>query len=108
MQVVKVDDVVGHVVDRFVARPLIEGDQSQVRVIRLAPGQALPPHRHGRSDVMVYVAAGSAGLETPEGHVAFEAGSLAFLRGDEELRVDNPSATEVTLIAFFAPKLGAG
>jgi quercetin dioxygenase-like cupin family protein len=43
------------------AKPLLEGDQSNVRIIRLAPNQALPPHRHGVSDVMLYAAAGARG-----------------------------------------------
>jgi hypothetical protein len=37
----------------FVAAPPLEGEQSNVRVIRIARGQALPPHRHGQSDLML-------------------------------------------------------
>src|SRR6185312_15343851 len=36
------------------ARVLLEGDKTNVRIIRLAAGEALPPHRHGASDLMLY------------------------------------------------------
>jgi quercetin dioxygenase-like cupin family protein len=91
----------------IVAKPLLEGDQSSVRIIRLAPGQALPPHRHGVSDLMLYAAAGEGQLDLADGSIAFSTGSLAFYRGDEELRVSNKAATELTLLAFLAPKFAA-
>ena len=37
------------------------------------------------------------------GRVGFGAGSLAFYRGDEELRVSNDGLTGLTLLAFLAP-----
>jgi len=39
--------------------------------------------------------------------VPFSAGSLAFFRGDEELRVRNPGVSELALLAFLAPKFAA-
>ena len=89
------------------ASPLLDGDQSNVRIIRLAQGSALPPHRHGGSDLMLYAAAGEGQLDVPEGPVPFHAGSLAFYRGSEELRVRNTGTTELTLLAFLAPKFAA-
>jgi quercetin dioxygenase-like cupin family protein len=89
------------------AKPLLEGDQSQVRIIRLAPDQALPAHRHGASDLMLYAVAGQGQLDLANGPVALNAGSLAFYRGDEELRVRNTGTTQLTLLAFLAPKVVA-
>jgi quercetin dioxygenase-like cupin family protein len=86
------------------ARPLLEGEQSNVRLIRLAAGQALPPHRHGNSDLMLYAADGEGQLDLAEGPFAFRAGCLAFYRGDEELRVRNTGPTDLTLLAFLSPK----
>jgi quercetin dioxygenase-like cupin family protein len=86
------------------ARVLLEGDQSNVRIIRLAAGQVLPPHRHGVSDLMLYAANGEGELGLPEGPVEFTSGALAFYRGDEELRVRNTGSTELILLAFLAPK----
>ncbi len=40
--------------ERFVAGPLLDGTQSNMRVIRLSPGQTLPPHTHSASDLMIY------------------------------------------------------
>jgi hypothetical protein len=42
-------------------------------------------------------------LDTDTGRVGFEAGSLAFYRGDEELRVSNEGVSGLTLLAFLAP-----
>jgi quercetin dioxygenase-like cupin family protein len=88
------------------ATALLEGDQSNVRIIRLDAGQALPPHRHGSSDLMLYVVAGEGVLDEPEGAAAVTAGTLAFYRGDEELSVRNTGPTEMILLAFLAPKFG--
>ncbi len=89
--------------ERVVAEPFLEGAQSNVRVIRLSPGQALPPHTHGSSDLMLYAVEGEGVLETGDGSVSFAAGSLAFYRGDEELRVANEGGTGLTLLAFLSP-----
>jgi hypothetical protein len=56
---------------------------------------------------MLYAAAGEGQLDLPEGPAAFNAGSLAFYRGDEELRVRNTGITELTLLAFLAQKFAA-
>jgi quercetin dioxygenase-like cupin family protein len=88
---------------RIVAQPFLDGSQSNVRVIRLSPGQALPPHTHGSSDLMIYAVEGEGVLETDDGSVSFTAGSLAFYRGDEELRVANDGQSGLTLLAFLAP-----
>jgi quercetin dioxygenase-like cupin family protein len=93
--------------ERFFAMPLIEGEHSSVRLIRLAAGQALPPHRHGRSDLMLYVAEGVGELGPPGEGVTFERGALAYLPGDEELHVRNTGPAEMTLLAYLAPRPGS-
>jgi quercetin dioxygenase-like cupin family protein len=89
--------------ERFVAAPLLDGSQSNVRVIRLSPGQVLPPHTHSSSDLMIYIVEGSGSLATDDATVAFVAGSLAYFRGDEELRLANHGTTGLTALAFLAP-----
>lgn len=103
MDIIKLDDASGYDSNRLVAEPLIEGSQSSVRIIRLSPGQALPPHRHGASDLMLFAVEGEGILETDGGPIAFGAGSLAFYRGDEELRVSNEGRVGLSLLAFLAP-----
>src|SRR2546425_447883 len=98
MKIVRIDDVEHAGTDGLVARPLLEGDQSNVRVIRLAAGRSLPPHRHGRSDLMLFVVDGQGVVDCPEGSVPFGAGALAAYRGDEELRVSNTGDSEMTLL----------
>lgn len=87
----------------FVAVPFAEGVQSNARLIRLSPGQVLPPHRHGVSDLFLYAVEGQAVLGSDAGQVAFPGGTLAVLRGEEELRVANPGPTGATFLAFLAP-----
>ena len=88
---------------RVVAQPLATGEQGNVRIIRLSPGQVLPPHTHGASDLFLAVVEGAGVIETPDGPRPFEEGMLAQLAGTEELRVSNPGTTGLTLLAFLAP-----
>lgn len=103
MEVVSLGDAPGYDPDAVVAQPLLDGSQSNVRIIRLSPGQALPPHTHGVSDLMLYAVEGEGTMTTGAGPVAFAAGSLAYFRGDEELRVANAGASGLTLLAFLSP-----
>lgn len=103
MEIVDLNAAAPYDPDRFVAKPLASREHGNVRVIRLAPGQALPPHTHGVSDLFLYVAEGVAVLETDGGERPFRAGELAVLAGAEELRVANRGDAGVTLLAFLAP-----
>ena len=103
MNIITLDDGSPFDSNRVVAEPLLEGSQSNVRLIRLSPGQALPPHTHGSSDLMLFAVEGAGVLDTDAGKVGFGAGSLAFYRGDEELRVSNEGDRGLTLLAFLAP-----
>ena len=103
VDIVRLSDIPGYDNNKLIAQPLIEGSQSNVRVIKLSPGQALPAHRHGLSDLMLFAVEGEGVLETENGTIAFAAGSLACYRGDEELRVSNEGRVGLTLLAFLAP-----
>jgi quercetin dioxygenase-like cupin family protein len=103
VEITNLNQAPGYDSDRPVAQPLIEGSQSNVRIIRLSPGQTLPPHRHGASDLMLFAVEGAGTLETNDGTVEFGAGSLAFYPGDDELRISNLGQVGLTLLAFLAP-----
>ena len=103
MDIISLSDAPAYDSNRVVAQPFLEGSQSNVRLIRLSPGQALPPHTHGSSDLMIFAVEGEGTLDTDDGTVPFGAGSLAFYRGDEELRVANKGQTGLTLLAFLSP-----
>jgi quercetin dioxygenase-like cupin family protein len=103
MQILSLSDAPAADAARFIAVPFAEGSHSNARLIRLAPGQALPPHTHGDSDLMLYAVEGEATLDTDDGAVPLAAGQLAVLRGTEELRAANGGTTVVTLLAFLAP-----
>ena len=89
--------------DGVVAAPFLDGDQCNVRVIRISPGQALVPHRHGSSDLMLFAVEGVGTMDTDGGKVALPAGSLAYVRPDEELKIANEGSTGLTLMAYLAP-----
>jgi quercetin dioxygenase-like cupin family protein len=103
MKTIHLSDATAYDPDSFVAEPLLDGTQSNVRIIRLSSGQTLPPHTHSVSDLMLYVVEGTATLVTDDGPTPFPNGTLVFLRGDEELRVSNEHDTGLTLLAFLAP-----
>lgn len=103
MELVSLSDAPAHDAERFVAVPFLEGAQCNVRVIRLGTGQALPPHTHAPSELMLFVVEGHAVLDTDDGPIAFPAGTLARFDGTDELRVSNTDEAPVTLLAFLAP-----
>ncbi len=76
MDIISLSNAPGYHDNRLIAEPLLEGSQSNVRIIRLSAGQAVPPHRHGSSDLMLFAVEGEAVLETETGPVSFSAGSL--------------------------------
>ena len=103
MRTVRPTEAAAYDPDRVVAVGVLTATHSNVRMIRLSPGQALPPHTHGDSDLFLYAVEGAGELDTPEGLVLFVAGDLAQYRGDEELRIANNSTVGLTLLAFLAP-----
>ncbi|KRE22474.1 cupin domain-containing protein [Agromyces sp. Soil535] len=103
MEILNIHAVAPYDPERFVAQALAGSEQGNVRIIRLSPGQDLPPHTHGDSDLFLFVVEGEGLIETEAGPRPFPAGFLAQLRGSEELRVSNPGHEGMTLLAFFAP-----
>lgn len=87
----------------FTAGALIGGEHGNVRVIRLAPGQALPPHTHGASDLFLQAFEGDGMLLVDGEEQRFAAGMVAHLLGTDELRVRNTGESTMTLFAFLAP-----
>lgn len=103
MRTIRLTESADYDPDHVVAIGLLAGEHSNVRMIRLSPGQTLPPHTHATSDLFLYAVEGRAELDTPDGTVTFEAGMLAQYAGHEALRVNNNSTSGLTLLAFLAP-----
>ncbi|MGN6758158.1 MAG: hypothetical protein ACTHMJ_17400, partial [Thermomicrobiales bacterium] len=59
MRVIRIQDAEDYNPARYIARPFIEGDHANVRLIRLAPGPAHPPPRPNTSDLFLYGAEGA-------------------------------------------------
>ncbi|MBO0703819.1 MAG: cupin domain-containing protein [Candidatus Dormibacteraeota bacterium] len=107
MQTVRMADGPGFDPDKAVAAELMRGERASVLVIRVGAGQSLPAHRHGESDLMLYVAEGTATLGGDETEVLAPAGTIAHFRGEEVLEVRCESSEGVTLLAFLAPPFPA-
>lgn len=84
----------------FVAIPLLTAENGNVRLIKLAPGQVLPAHTHGVSDLFLYVVEGVGTLNDDQ---QLSAGTIIHLLGSEELRMANRGDEGLTLLAFLAP-----
>ena len=103
MKLITLDNAPDYDPEHLVAQPFLDGKQLNARVIRLSPGQVLPPHTHGVSELMRYAAEAEGLVESDHGPVRFRTGCLVLLSGDEELRIANPGDTGLTLLAFLAP-----
>lgn len=103
MKIITLADGPDYNPERFVAEEVLACAQANVRLIRLSPGQALPPHKHAPSDLMLYAVEGEGILASPDGSIRFGAGSLAHFDGQDELRISNEGTTGLTLLAFLAP-----
>lgn len=104
MEITNIDDAPAHSADRFVAVPVVEGEKCSVRVIRLSPGQSLPEHGHGESEVVLLCVDGEAMLTGGDGEVVpLPAGGVARLAGSEMLRAACGGAGPTTLVAFLTP-----
>ncbi|CAN5488173.1 hypothetical protein BH10ACT1_BH10ACT1_03530 [soil metagenome] len=103
MELVRPTKIADYDTNRIVAVEVLAGTHANVRMIRLSPGQALPPHSHGASDLFLHVVEGAGELDTDNGLVAVAVGDLVKYRGDEELRIANTGGTGLTLLAFLAP-----
>lgn len=84
MRVASIHDVAPYNPDKFVAQTLIEGDKSNVRIIRLSAGQTLPPHTHAGSDLFLFAAEGQGEIVTDSGPQAVPQGSMIAMTGTQE------------------------
>lgn len=103
MQIVDLTDFAPYDEQKFVATGVLSGESGNVRIIRLAPGQTLPTHTHGVSDLFLYVANGVASFTEDEQVSEVASPALVQLAGSEELKVSNQGTDGVTLLAFLAP-----
>ncbi len=107
MQIARLSDAPAYNDEHLVAHRLLEAEHCNVRFIRLSPGQAVPPHAHSGSDLMLLAFEGSGHLDTPDGEVPFEAGSMAHITSDEKLSVRNTGDSGMTLFAVLSPAFPA-
>jgi len=91
------------------ALPDVPGREILIETVVLAPGEAVPAHRHN-ADVFAYVLEGSivTRVEGGESHT-LHAGEVFYeLPTDLHLGSRNASTTEpATLLVFFVKKMGA-
>ena len=84
---------------------LHDGPDARLVVFRLAPGQAMPPHRSA-STVTLAVLAGAGVLSGGDGERACAAGDVVVFAPDE-LHGMRAADAELLLLATIAPRPGA-
>lgn len=82
-----------------------DSEDARLVVFRLAPGQAVAPHR-SNSTVMLSVLAGCGFVSGSEGERAVEAGDLVVY-APEEVHGMRAGDEELTLLATIAPRPGS-
>lgn len=107
MELTHIDAAPPHDPDGPVVAVLVGGEQANVRAIRLATGQGIPEHAHGRSELTLLVVEGTPTLRTgpdgQEGSVELTPGAVVSFDVGEVPFVTNQTSEGVTLTAFFAP-----
>ncbi|HLO03274.1 MAG TPA: cupin domain-containing protein [Symbiobacteriaceae bacterium] len=87
--------------ERFTKKVCFNYPQAQVFVLTFSPGQALPPHRHPGSVVVLQVWSGTGLVVTDGQESPIAPGDVLFVTSEEELALrntgDEPLAVLVTL-----------
>ncbi|HLN62529.1 MAG TPA: cupin domain-containing protein [Symbiobacteriaceae bacterium] len=89
--------------DRFTKRVCFNHPQVLVFVLTFAPGQALPPHRHPGSAVVLQVFAGSGTIAVDGQETPIKQGDAILVNGDEEMQVRNSGQETLTLYVTLSP-----
>ncbi|HWI52951.1 MAG TPA: cupin domain-containing protein [Symbiobacteriaceae bacterium] len=89
--------------ERFTKQICFSHPDVLVFVLTFSPGQALPPHRHPGSAVVLHVSAGT-GLAVVDGRESpLAAGDVLLVPGNEELTVRNTGEAALVLLVSLSP-----
>lgn len=104
MEIANLADKIVFVEQPFAKRVIYQDDNIVTFVLNFKPGQALPPHTHYDSTVVIYVQAGAGELTADDRIVSIQPGNIISLRGNEKLSVKNTGQENLTLYVNMAPR----
>jgi quercetin dioxygenase-like cupin family protein len=89
--------------ERFTKQICFNDPQVLVFVLTFSPGQALPPHRHPGSAVVLHVSTGT-GLAVVDGQESpIAKGDVLLVNGEEELAIRNSGTEPLALLVSLSP-----
>jgi len=89
--------------ERFTKQICFNHPQVLVFVLTFSPGQALPPHRHPGSAVVLHVSSGTGVFVVDGNESPVAAGDVLLVAGEEELAVRNTGEAPLVLLVSLSP-----
>lgn len=88
--------------ERFTKHVCFNHPQAQVFVLTFSPGQALPPHRHPGSVLVLQVWSGTGLVVTDGQESAIAPGNVLFVTSEEELSLRNTGEEPLTVLVTLS------
>lgn len=89
--------------ERFTKQICFNDPHVLVFTLTFSPGQALPPHRHPGSTVVLQVWTGAGVVITDGREAPVAKGDILLVGGEEELAVRNTGTEALVLLASLSP-----
>ena len=82
-----------------------DGDSDTIGVARISvPAKgAMPPHKHGGSDIVITTCSGSVVIGKEDEQLEVKEGDSVMIFQDEAVSLENPNDTEAVLIVSAGP-----
>lgn len=103
MEHVRLSERVVPASDRFTKRICFNHSQVLAFVLTFSPGQALPPHRHPGSAVVLQVLQGQGTLTINGEERPIQSGDAVLAEGDEVLAATNTGSDSLALFVTLSP-----
>lgn len=103
MERVRISEVSVPSAERFTKRICFSDPQVLVFVLTFSPGQALPPHKHPGTTVVLHVAGGSGQVTVDGQESSVDRGDVLLVTGEEEFSVKNSGTEPLRLLVSLSP-----
>lgn len=103
MQLFTLDDYALTASEGFTKRVVLQSAGGLVFRLNFEPGQSLPAHQHGESEIAVQVLEGEGEMHADEQVERVRAGQIVHCAGSETFSVRNTGASRLSLLVFLYP-----
>ncbi len=103
MDVLSLDDYAATSPEGFTKRVFLQSPGGLVFRLNFEPGQSLPPHTHGESEIAVQVLEGEGEVRVDDRVEPVRAGQLVRCAGSETFSVNNTGRSRLSLLVFLYP-----